>query len=171
MASLQTGQFSPAQVTAELDRYFRDGKATGATLGEVLIDLVNTNKKARDKHLLFEGDGIRGYVEVDYYSNSTPMDQYAYVRKTKCLVITHVMIEPRGNKQIDKAVKELFEQTDLGAVVVQAIILDDVLDYFEAKGWEVDREDRKATLRRPKTGGTRKRRKRRRRTRQGGGRR
>ena len=78
------------------------------------------------------------------------------------------MIEPRGNKQIDKAVKELFEQTDLGAVVVQAIILDDVLDYFEAKGWEVDREDRKA---RPKTGGTRRRRKRRRTRRQGGGRR
>ena len=71
------------------------------------------------------------------------------------------MIEPRGNKQIDKAVKELFEQTDLGAVVVQAIILDDVLDYFEAKGWEVDREDRKATMRR----------KRRRTRRQGGGRR
>ena len=104
-----------------------------------------------------------GWVfEVDYYSNSTPMDQYAYVRKTKCLVITHVMIEPRGNKQI--------EQTDVGAVVVQAIILDEVLAYFDAKGWEVDYEERKATLKRPAAGGTRRRRKRRR-TRQGGGRR
>ena len=165
MASLQTGKFTPVQVKAELDRYFRYEKSTGSTLGEVLSNLVNANKKARDKHLLFEGEGVRGYVEVDYYANSSPMDQYAYVRETKCLVITHVMIEPRGNKQVDKAVKELFEQTDLGAVVVQAIILDEVMDYFESKGWVVDRDARNATLKRPASGGTRKRRKRRRRTR------
>jgi hypothetical protein len=131
-----------------LDTYFQTYGTNGSSLGEVLTAVVTNNKKVRDKRLLFEGNGSRGYVEVDY-SNSTPMDQYAYVRNTKVMVITHVMIEPRGNKQIEKAVQELFEQTDVGAVVIQSIILDSVMDHFEAKGWTVDRETRNATIKRP----------------------
>jgi hypothetical protein len=157
--------FSPESVKKALDGYFQDYKPTGSSLGEVLTAVVMQNESVRGEPLLFEGNGSRGYVEVDYYDNSSEWDQYASVRNTKVIVITYVMIEPRGNKQIDKAVQELFEQTDVGAVVVQSIILDSVMDHFESKGWKVNHDARVAFIERPKNeGGTRKHRKRKRKT-------
>jgi hypothetical protein len=141
--------FSPEEVGCELDRYFRDAVVDGTNLGDVLIEFIRNSRKTRE--LRFQGNGIRGYVEVEFYPATTPFNSFAYLQKPKknpedpseylkSLVITHVMIEPRGTKQIDEAVCKLFEQTDIEAVSITSIILEEVKEYFVKKGWELYRE-------------------------------
>lgn len=134
--------FSPEEVTRELDRYFRN-EVDGTNLGDVLVEFVQNSREKTHRELRFEGNGIRGYVEVEFYPATKPFNSFAYLKNKndpseylKSLVITHVMIEPRGNKQIDEAVRKLFEQTDLEAIAIRSIILEEVKQYFIQKGWE-----------------------------------
>lgn len=137
--------FSPEEVGCELDRYFRDAVVDGMNLGDVLIEFVRNSRKKTSRELRFERNGIRGYVEVEFYPATTPFNSFAYLTKSpneylKSLVITHVMIEPRGTKQIDEAVCKLFEQTDLEAVAITSVILEEVKQYFVKQEGAVQRK-------------------------------
>lgn len=137
--------FTPEEVGCELDRYFCDAEIDGTNLGDVLVEFIRNSRTKVHGELRFEGNGIRGYVEADFYPATTPFNSFAYLKKCpneylKSLVITHVMIEPRGTKQIDEAMSKLFEQTDIEAVAITSVILEEVIQYFVKKGWEQYRE-------------------------------
>jgi hypothetical protein len=117
----------------------------------VLIAFIRKNHKKAHGVLRFEGNGIRGYVEAVFYPATNPRESFAYLQKPKknpedpseylkSLVITHVLIEPRGTKQIDEAVSKLFEQTDIEAVAITSVILEEVKQYFVKQGWVQYRE-------------------------------
>lgn len=134
--------FSPEEVTSELERYFRDAEVDGTNLGDVLVEFIGNGRTKVHGELRFEGNGIRGYVEADFYPATTPFNSFAYLKSNeylKSLVITHVMIEPRGTKQLDEAMG-IFEQTDIEAVAITSVILEEVKQYFIKKGWEQYRE-------------------------------
>lgn len=139
--------FLPEEVTRELDRYFSENEVNGSSLGDVLVEFTKLNCDRHNKvHgvLLFEGNGIRGYVEADFYPATTLFNSFPYLKKNqeylKSLVITHIMIEPRGNKQINEAVRKLFANTDLDAIAITSVILEEVKNYFIRQGWETYRE-------------------------------
>jgi hypothetical protein len=133
--------FPPEVVTQELNRYFSEDVVNGSSLGDVLLGLVQNECHGA---LRFEGNGIRGYVEAEFYPATTMYNSYAYLKNKqtylKSLVITHIMIEPRGNKQIDEAVRKLFANTDIDAIAITSVILEEVKDYFIQQGWESYRE-------------------------------
>jgi len=137
--------FSPEEVRCELDRYFSEAEVNGTNLGDVLIEFIRNSHNCHNcQELLFKENGIRGYVKVEFYPATTPFNSFAYLKSPngylKSLVITHVMIEPRGTKQIDQAVCKLFEQTDLEAISITSVILEEVKQHFIEKGWKLYRE-------------------------------
>ena len=140
---MQKWRFHQKKLGANWFAYFRDAEIDGTNLGDVLVEFVRNARNKDHGELRFEGNGIRGYVEADFYPATTLFNSFAYLKKypneyLKSLVITHVMIEPR--KQIDEAMGKLFEQTDIEAVAITSVVLEEVKQYFLKNGWELYRE-------------------------------
>jgi hypothetical protein len=114
-----------------------------AALKEVILRNKDRVKPVRVPHITFQNGDRRGAVNVVYYpfdsTESTPLTQYASLRRMKSLVITHAEVAPRGGGIINATCDELLADAELApfmqGIAIEAVLSDEFAAHLTECGW------------------------------------